>query len=173
MKGAKTFLILVFLYFAKADDIDEYCNVYGQCFDAQISHLITTSTPLECLESCVSFDDCEWYSFRSDVEERNCELYKTCPHIRNTNECCISGQNTCPVDRCETPGFCLGTVIASHNHTPTRFYCDLKCQKEPACKYYSHSTENNTCYLFGDCHIIDETVIEFESSQVGCPLTFW
>lgn len=169
MKGVKILLILAFVSFVKADG--ENCNVSGQCQNAQISHLITTSTQLQCLERCLSFDDCKWYTFKRQEKENNCELFRTC-EIIVTNGCssCITGQNTCPTDNCETEGFCLGTVIARDDYVSSRHSCDRECQKEPGCKYYSYSKRNKDCFLFEDCPSIDETVVEFESSQVGCPV---
>ena len=171
----KILLILIFVSFVKAYGDD--CNVIGQCENAQISHLITTSTPLDCLRRCVGFDDCKWYTFKSNEEDRNCELFRTCESIvDDTNFCkdhaCISGQNTCPSEPCEMEGFCLGTVITSYSYQKEAFFCDYACQIEPtgSCKYYAYSTKYYNCYLFEDCPSVDETVVEFQSSQVGCPL---
>ena len=167
--GVKILLILLFVSYVKADA--ENCNVRGQCTNAQISHLITASTPLKCLENCLAFDDCKWYTFKNYEEERNCELFKTCGSVVNDCNGCISGQNTCPTDNCETKGFCLGTVITSVD-VYTRYSCDASCKNEPGCKYYSFSSKSGNCYFFEDCPSIDETVVEFESSKVGCPLVF-
>ena len=169
MMKAKILSILIFVSFVKADG--ENCNLLGQCKNAQISHLITASTQLQCLERCLSFDDCKWYTFKSREEERNCELFRTCESV--VNDCsgsCISGQNTCPTDNCRTEGFCLGTVITSDNYVRSRYSCDYECKTDPGCKYYSYSTQDEYCYLFQDCPSIDETLVEFESNQVGCPV---
>ena len=166
MKGVKILLILAFVSFVKADG--ENCNIPGQCQNAQISHLITTSTQLQCLERCLGYDDCKWYTFKYREDELNCELFRTCESVGTCFGGCVSGQNTCPTDNCETGGFCLGIVITSL-YTDRR-YCDSYCQNEPGCKYYSHSTKNSDCYLFQDCPSIDETLVEFETSQVGCPV---
>ena len=152
---------------------EEYqCNILGQCQRAQISHLITTSTPLECLQSCVGFDDCKWYTFKGEENEfeLNCELFKTCETIADNcyGHSCISGQNTCPMEKCELDGLCLGTVITSRRAV-IRLECDYFCKTEPTCNYYSFNAKNNNCYLFQDCPSIDETVAGFQSSQVGCP----
>ena len=164
----KILLILIFVSFVKAYGDD--CNVIGQCENAQISHLLTTSTPLDCLRRCVGYDDCKWYTFKSNEEDRNCELFRTCESVGTCSSSCVSGQNTCPTDNCETEGFCLGTVIARDDYVSSRHSCDRECQKEPGCKYYSYSKRNKDCFLFEDCPSIDETVVEFESSQVGCPV---
>merc|ERR1719445_1362409 len=121
---------------------------------------MTTSTPLDCLKNCVGFDDCKWYTFKSNEEDRNC-----CK-----DHACIFGQNTCPNESCEMDGFCLGTVITSYSYQEEVFFCDRACQNEPTCKYFAYSTKNYNCYLFQDCPSVDETVVEFQSSQVGCPL---
>ena len=166
----KILLILIFVSFVKA--YGDQCNVIGQCQNAQISHSMTTSTPLDCLKNCVGFDDCKWYTFKSHETKRNCELFRTCESIVDV-DCfthkCTSGQNTCPTESCEMEGFCLGTVITSTSHNEA-FFCDNACQNEPTCNYYAYSEENNNCYLFEDCPSVDETVVEFQSSQVGCPL---
>ena len=169
----KILLILIFVSFVKADL--ENCNVIGECRNSQISHLITTSTPLDCLKNCVGFDDCKWYTFKSNEEERNCELFRTCESIvDDTKFCkdhaCISGQNTCPSESCEMDGFCLGTVITSYSYQEEVFFCDRACQNEPTCKYFAYSTKNYNCYLFEDCPSIEQYSV-FESTQVGvgCP----
>ena len=166
----KILLLLIFVSLAKGKE--DNCNVIGQCQNAQISHLLTTSTPLECLRSCISFDDCKWYTYKSYLEKRNCELFRTCESIVDA-DCythkCISGQNTCPTESCEMEGFCLGTVITSNSQIEV-FFCDYACQNEPTCNYYAYSNEDRSCYLFEDCPSVDETVVEFVSSQIGCPL---
>ena len=166
---AKILLILIVVSFVKADG--ENCNIRGQCINAQISHLVTVSSQMACLQRCLSFDDCKWYTFHMNEDEMNCELFRTCESI-TSNGCsnCVSGQNTCPTENCQTVGFCLGTVIARDDYVTSRGSCNSECQKEPGCKYYSYSKGNRDCFLFENCPSIDETLVEFESSQVGCPV---
>merc|ERR1712062_62393 len=166
---AKILLILLFVNFVKTD-VDN-CNVSGQCINAQISHLVTVSSQSKCLERCLSFDDCKWYTFHIYDDEINCELYRTCESVVNTGcDYCVTGQNTCPTDNCAIEGFCLGTMITSHD-TGSRSNCDSYCRNDPGCQYYSITDKNyGYCYLFKDCPSIDETLVEFESSQVGCPV---
>ena len=174
MKFAKILLILIFVSFVKADL--ENCNVIGECRNSQISHLITAKTQLECLETCIDFDDCEWYTYQYDETKRNCQLFRTCDTIVDDDNDCISSQKTCPTVNCRIQGLCLGTLIKSFPRL-SNAGCDSDCKDEPGCTYYSFSTGLSSpytryCYLFQDCPSIDETVVEFESSQVGvgCPI---
>ena len=169
---AKILLILIVVSFVKADG--ENCNVDGQCANAQISPLVTVSSQLKCLERCLSFDDCKWYTYWYTHDEMNCELYRTCESVVNIVRGFITGQNTCPTDNCGTRGFCLGTMINSYQ-TGSRSNCDWFCINEPGCQYYSITDKNSHgygyCYLFKDCPSIDDTeLVDFESYQVGCPL---
>ena len=168
---AKILLILIVVSFVKADF--ENCNVIGQCHNGQIIQLITTDNQLECLRSCIGADDCQWYTYQHSQVRRNCQLFRTCESVVDYDEYEISGQKNCPTDNCRIPGFCLGTLIKSFS-TLSNNYCDSACQDEPGCNYYSFSSDSlcRYCYLFQDCPSIDETVDEFESSQVGvgCPV---
>ena len=165
-------MILIFVSFVKADL--ENCNVIGECRNAQISHLITAETQLECLGRCIEFDDCQWYTYRYRETKRNCQLFRTCEQLADYDNDCISGQKNCPTDNCRIQGFCLGTLISSLTSL-TNAYCDSFCKDEPGCTYYSFSTglsspSKRFCYLFQDCPSIDETVVGYESSPVGCPV---
>ena len=172
---AKLLLILLVVSFVKADI--ENCNTFGECQNAQLIHLFTTSTQLQCLELCKAEMDCKWYSFYFHEDEFNCELFSTCESIVNDevyNPKCISGRKNCPTNFCGINGFCLGTLIRSFEikGEPARHFCHSWCKDEPGCKYYSFSSEiDYNCYLFQDCPSIDETLSVFESTQVGdgCP----
>merc|ERR1712062_28248 len=177
----KILLILLFASYVKADI--ENCNAIGECQNAQISHLVTVASQLQCLELCKSEMDCKWYtySFHLDEEEFNCVLYSTCESLVNDNDDyypkqCVSGRKNCPTNFCGIDGFCLGTLIKSFpsikDHTYARHDCHSACKDEPGCKFFSFSPEiDQNCYLFQDCPSIDETYSVFESTQVGvgCP----
>ena len=173
---AKLLLILIFASYVKADI--ENCNTFGECQNAQISHLFTASSQLQCLEICKAKTDCKWYSFHYGEDEFNCVLYSTCEsvvdHDYDYSWGCVSGRKNCPTDFCGVEGFCLGTLIRSF---PTkgaafaRHACHSACKDEPRCKYYSFSPEiDYNCYLFEDCPSIEQYSV-FESTQVGvgCP----
>ena len=56
-----------------------------------------------------------------------------------------------------------------------QYTCDAYCKAEPNCRYYSFDLSKNNspyveCYLFEDCQRIDDTVKEFISGHVGCPV---
>merc|ERR1712062_136649 len=138
---AKILLILIFASYVKADI--ENCNAIGECQNAQISHLFTASSQLQCLEICKAKTDCTWYSFHYDEDEFNCVLYSTCESIVDHDDTnfwgCVSGRKNCPTDFCGVEGFCLA------------------CKDEPRCKYYSFSPEiDYNCYLFEDCPSIEQ-----------------
>ena len=89
------------------------CNGMGQCENAQLTHLLTTQSALECLQSCVQFSDGKWYTFRSDNTVLNCECFETCGSI--VDDCddhsCTSGQDTCLNSKCDQKGICLGKQV--------------------------------------------------------------
>ena len=172
---AKLLLILIFASYVKADI--ENCNAIGECQNAQITHLVTVSSQLQCLELCKDSLDCKWYTFHIYQDEFNCVLYSTCESVVNNDYGdSVSGRKNCPTDFCGIEGFCLGTLIKSldsGNSYTARNKCHSSCKDEPECKFYSYSpipTRQN-CYLFQDCPSIDETLSVFESTQVGdgCP----
>merc|ERR1712062_562877 len=173
---AKILLILIFASYVKADI--ENCNAIGECQNAQISHLFTASSHLQCLEICKVKTDCKWYSFHYYAEDEfNCVLYSTCESVVDHDDNswgCVSGRKNCPTAFCGVEGFCLGTLIrsfATKRATFPRHACHSACKDEPRCKYYSFSPEiDYNCYLFEDCPSIEQYSV-FESTQVGvgCP----
>ena len=171
----KILLILLSASYVKGDI--ENCNAIGECQNAQITHLFTASSQLQCLGICKGRMDCKWYSFHYDEDEFNCVLYSTCESVVDHDDNfwgCVSGQKNCPTTFCGVEGFCLGTLIRSFSTkraTFARNACHSACKEEPGCKYYSFSPEiDYNCYLFEDCPSIQQYSV-FESTQVGvgCP----
>ena len=140
-----------------------------------LGRLVTASDAMECLKICKSTDSfqCKWYTFRGD-NSLNCELFESCEVVNDSFDCgnCISGEVTCPSEFCDKEGLCLGKLVS----TEQQFYqyvCDLHCQEDPNCKYYSFENaypSKADCYLLETCSSLDESVTNFKSSQAGCPL---
>ena len=175
MKIFNVAIIISILFTVQSDSTDSssQCNVRGQCKNGILGRLLTTPDQLECLKVCQTMDSfqCKWYTFRAH-SSLNCELFESCESVIDDNTCngCISGQVTCPSDFCDREGLCMGKLLSTEQQY-YKYYCDLDCQEDPNCHFYSFESSGGSrdCYLFETCSTLDENVNNFLSSKAGCP----
>ena len=62
---------------------------------------------------------------------------------------------------------CTG-VLLSVSNTETPEGCQIVCQNDPKCKWYTHDSSNQGCFTFEDCAAINEDCGTCVSGEFNC-----
>ena len=91
MNTMRTIEFFIFIIYCTQATMCLQCNIQGSC-EGNLIDVLTESSVLSCLESCVQYPTCQWFTFNSI--DNSCLLLENCPTI---TECttCTSGEKDC------------------------------------------------------------------------------
>ena len=122
--------------------------------------------PSECEDFCRNLPDCTWFTYYSDLEL--CTALTECVLLSGSVGNSISGQIKCLGEpQCNINGRCTGVLLGVSNiETPED--CQIVCQNDPKCKWYTHDSSNKGCFTFEDCAAINEDCGTCVSGEFNC-----
>ena len=103
--------LLICALFIGFSSQEQTCNVQGQCLDAKLLKIVTTTSSLNCLKECKTYEECNFFTYSRFIDGSNCQLLESCNNFGNDNYY-LSGSRNCPSEFCEVKGACQVKLIS-------------------------------------------------------------
>ena len=93
------------------------CFEPGICLGGQYEGSTNVNTAEECLNFCLTENDCKWFSF--DPSNNNiCSLSDSCPYVDSSCDGCINGQRECATNSTSDDGLYIMVAVGSFEGDP-------------------------------------------------------